>query len=479
MFVFRTLIGFVMLAFVLAGLAPAQTPVPSDVLEVPLFKEFDLFGNQFEVVQAYENGLGEQSITAGIYDTGASVVTFSVFDQEFFFPLVQMQPSIPTIFGAVATADAIGGSIEGKVSVAGTILAAGASALNINFETFEFSFDLSNAVSVGGIQSFIGTTQGSPNLPSIVGTPINVPTETNPGGLATVLDQTGYQINLGALDPAFGDILYNFPDVRFVTPGTSLTPTSSTYESVSIPVTLFGIDNTANPGNEISSAPNPVQPNTSVAYTPEAQGSPTSVVSDQTFLFDTGAQISIISPTIAAQLGLTDVLGNPIVTPYDVIDVQGAGESIAGLPGYVLDSLTVPRLDGGLLRFNEVPVYVLDIGFGIDGILGMNLFNGADSFLYDPYNAGGPQVSVLFLNDRTLELVSDEAEIFGDLSDPDLELVNALLADLGLRYALATPVLPGLHQVPEPSTLALGLLGLVGMALHLRRRLVRRSRRSL
>jgi hypothetical protein len=474
MFVFRGLVCLASVALLAVACGPlaAQTPVPA-TLQVPLFPDFDQFGNQFEVVQAYENGLGQRSITAGIYDTGASVVTFSVVDQEFFFPF-QGQPSIPTIPGAVATAEAIGGMLEGKVSVAGKILAAGASALNIDFNTFTFSFDLTNAISVGGIQSFIGTTEGSPNLPSIVGTPINVPTPANPGGLATVLDQSGYAIDLGALDPAFVGISYEFPDVRFVSPGSSLVPTASTYESVSIPVSLFGIDNTGSPGNDISAAPNPVQPNTSVAYTPSAVGSPTSTVTNQTFLFDTGAQLSIISPAVAAQLGLTDIDGNPIETPFDFIDVQGAGNAIAGLPGYILDTLTVPRLDGGFVEFTDVPVYVLDIGFGIDGILGMNLFNGADSFLYDPYNVNGARVSALFLNDRTLQSVGDEAGIFDDLSDPDLALVNALLADLGLRYAIATPVWPGLHQIPEPSTLVLGLIGLIGMAIGWRRRLGRR-----
>jgi hypothetical protein len=41
---------------------------------------------------------------------------------------------------------------------------------------------------------------------------------------------------------------------------------------------------------------------------------------------------------------------------------------------------------------------------------------------------------------------------------------------LGSRYALANPLIPGLHQVPEPSTLALMLAGLAALAVRLRRR---------
>ena len=439
------------LAAAIAVPALAQTPVPQS-LDVPLFPGFDQFGNQFEVVQAYENASGQKSITAGIYDTGASVVTFSVLDQEFFFEF-QGFPKIPTIPGAVASAEAIGGTLSGQISQPGRIYAAGASALNLDFNNFTFTYDLTNAVSVGGIQAFVGTSEGSPNLPSIVGTPINVPTPTNPGGLATILDQTGYTINLGDIDPSFGNIPFDFPDVRFAPAGTGLVPTASTYQNVTIPVSLFGPDTTGNPGLDISGAPNPMQHNTGVAYTPA--GGSQITMANQSFLFDTGAQLSIISPQIAAQLGLTDEFGTPIVTPFDTIDVQGAGDKVTGLPGYILDSLSVPRTDGGVINFKDVPVYVLDVGFGIDGILGMNLFNGADSFLYDPYNVNGPQVSVLFLNDRTLESVIEDSDIF-DSTDENANLVLSLL---GSRYARATTVLPGIQIVPEP-----GSMGLAGTA---------------
>ncbi len=239
-----------------------------------------------------------------------------------------------------------------------------------------------------------------------------------------------------------------------------MAPKASTYESVTIPLSLFGVDTTGSPGNDISSAPNPLQHNTGVSFTPSAPGSLTAALADQSFLFDTGAQISIISTDIAIQLGLMDEFGNPIETPFDVIDVQGAGEKVAGLPGFILDTLSLPRLDGGLLEFTDVPVYVLDVGFGIDGILGMNLFNGADSFVYDPYNVNGPQFSALFLNDRSLEEIIEEAEMFGQV-DEELAFLSQLGINLGTRYAVTTPLIPGLRQVPEPSTLMLALIGLI------------------
>jgi hypothetical protein len=94
--------------------------------------------------------------------------------------------------------------------------------------------------------------------------------------------------------------------------------------------------------------------------------------------------------------------------------------------------------------------------------------------VYDPYNPDGAQVSALFLNDRTLELVTGEAGFFDDLGEESA--VNFVLENLGSRYALANPLLPGLHQVPEPSTLALGLMGLIGLiGFAVRRRSTRRA----
>ena len=465
---FRVLVSLTLLALGTMGGRPAlaQTPVPP-TLQVPLFPGFDQYGNQFEVVQAFDYG-GQRSITSGIYDTGASLVSFSALDQEFFFGF-QGYPQIP-LSGATDTADAIGGTLTGDVSRPGTVLAAGGSSISIDFNNLTFAYNLSNPVSIGGIQALVGKVNGSPDLPTILGTPINAPTATR-GGLATVMDQRGYTLDLGFLDPTLSNIQIPLPDVRFANSGVNLTAKVDTYEKVTIPVSLFGPDNLANPGTHVSAAPNPMQSHTAVAYTPAAAGSPTHTVSNQNFLFDTGAQLSIISPAIAAQLGLTDLAGNPLVTPVDTIDVQGAGDKITGLPGYILDSLSVPRADGGLLQFTDVPVYVLDVGFGIDGILGMNLFNGADSFVYDPYNVDGPQVSVLFLNDRTLEFVTDEAGDFGVLGDPLFADANALFSLLGSRYTSANIVVPGIHIVPEPSTLSLGLIGLMAIAVRLRRRI--------
>lgn len=92
------------------------------------------------------------------------------------------------------------------------------------------------------------------------------------------------------------------------------------------------------------------------------------------FVVDTGAQATLINETLAIDLGLdTDF-------PEFEVEVQGFGCTIQA-PGFVVDSLTIPAT-GGELRFNEVPVIVLNItspaGGTIPGILGTNLFYDRD-----------------------------------------------------------------------------------------------------
>lgn len=96
-------------------------------------------------------------------------------------------------------------------------------------------------------------------------------------------------------------------------------------------------------------------------------------------LVDTGAQSTVISPGVAANLNLP-------FTPDFTVDVCGVGGSASGVPGYYLDFLRINAL-GGALQFSRVPVIVVDLpspeGGSLDGILGMNLFWNRD-VVWDP-----------------------------------------------------------------------------------------------
>ncbi|MEM9353330.1 MAG: retropepsin-like aspartic protease [Planctomycetota bacterium] len=100
-------------------------------------------------------------------------------------------------------------------------------------------------------------------------------------------------------------------------------------------------------------------------------------IDDKEFLFDTGADFTVVSQQTAVRLGFDPVLD----TPDFIVQVEGSGGIQDGIPGFVVDTL---RLDtvGGSFELTNVPVAVLDVtnptdpGNIVDGILGMHAFVG-------------------------------------------------------------------------------------------------------
>jgi hypothetical protein len=394
-------------------------------LEVELLPELDQFGSQLETVMAYrlpgETDL-ETRVTFGIYDTGASVVTISAADQLLFELLGQ---PIPIKVAGGASADAIGGVLTGDVSQPAEIIAAGLHAVSIDQTTFEVtvSFDPTvdldgdgaadpTAVTTPGVQAFVGTTDGSPILPTITGTVVHNPSVHHPNGVAVHVNMTAYQLDFGALFPEipeFEGIVVDLPDLYFVEPGKKLTtPDPEVITTpVRIPLELWGENNYADPGDSITTTPNPVH--TAVTL---RQGA--AEVANQTLLFDTGAQLSVISTEIAEELGLD--LDNPDTE----ITVQGAAGQ-ATIPGYTLDALELPRDDDGdgaidgVLQFTNVPIYVLDVVPGLGGLIGMNLLNTAKEMLYDPFDPDGPSLQLTFFADPFREIPDLEEEAAVDM----------------------------------------------------------------
>jgi hypothetical protein len=101
-------------------------------------------------------------------------------------------------------------------------------------------------------------------------------------------------------------------------------------------------------------------------------------INNNQFLFDTGADVTVLSEQIAySQLGLDP--DHPDFT----VGVTGAGGSAEGIPGYFLDSFTIQASGGGgNLTLTNVPIVVLDVLTPVDGqntlpgIVGMNVFTG-------------------------------------------------------------------------------------------------------
>jgi hypothetical protein len=387
-------------------------------LEVELIPELDQFGNQLETVMGYI-GPGEKEeqarISFALYDTGASVVTYSASDQLLYDLLGS---PIPIKVEGGASADAIGGVLTGDVSQPGEIIAAGLHAVTIT-DTLEFGINFEpqidldgdgvpdpTAVRTPGVQAFVGTVEGSPFLPTITGTVVHNQTVSHPDGVAVHVDMTAYQLDFGALFPEipeFEGIVVDLPDLYFVEPGRKLTaPDDSITDPVRIPMDLWGESNYENPGDLITTTPNPVQTGVTLR-----QGA--AEVADQTLVFDTGAQLTVISTEIAEGLGLD------LLNPEIEIEVQGAAGR-ATIPGFTVDAFEMPRDDDGdgvldgVLRFTNVPIYVLDVVPGIGGLIGMNLFNTAKEMLYDPFDPDGPSLQLTFFADPLREIPDPEQE---------------------------------------------------------------------
>ena len=102
-------------------------------IQVDLDPSLDRFGSQIGTIQLYKDDLGWRS-AFGIYDTGASVVTWSAIDQA-------SQTPVPIKVPGGAEAEGIGGTLTGDVSEPGEIWVAGMRA----FDIMTLDVDLENA----------------------------------------------------------------------------------------------------------------------------------------------------------------------------------------------------------------------------------------------------------------------------------------------------------------------------------------------
>jgi hypothetical protein len=211
------------------------------------------------------------------------------------------------------------------------------------------------------------------------------------------------------------------------------------------------------------------------------------------FLFDTGAQVTVLSQDTAAEYGFYSGGPEPS-TPEFYVPVEGVGGTIQ-VPGFTVDALKV-LTNGGYVTWYNVPVLVLDLpdardgtGF-LPGVIGMNLFTDRDMIL----NGGLENPAVAFSQQfqwnvnasgvwgtdsnwigDTPDLATHAAQFLGKITSPQTITVNGdytignLTFDNANRYTIGGTgrltlqtfdgptiigVYSGSHTINAPLTLA-------------------------
>ncbi|TMQ34931.1 MAG: DUF4214 domain-containing protein [Planctomycetota bacterium] len=384
-------------------------------LTIPLDSTADQHGDQIMTVQAY---VDNYHVAFGRFDTGSAALTFSAKDQAGF--AAHGNP-IPIKVPGGAHGEGLGGVLSGDVSQPGTVMVDGLHAagimMNPQGSSTNVRFGPTTAVTLS-LQAFVGTAEGSPNLPTITGTPILLGgTVAHPGPYAALVAMEGASLDLSSAVPGLSLTL---PDLSFVEPTYQLAASPDSTDPVTVPVVLAGLDNHTGPGSSITQGQLPFQNDVSVSGNGQS-------LSHLNFLFDTGAQVTAISTDTALALGLD------IAHPTGWISVSGAGGSTQA-PEFTLSELDLPRQDGGIVQFTNVPVAVITVAAKVSGVLGMNLFNSAIQLLYNPFGAHAPSFSVTFRQPPNNNPGGGTSGGGGTSTDPgiiDIILNNANLPQLG------------------------------------------------
>lgn len=327
--------------------------------------EFDFFA--YDITYLVGNNLTtdpQLDYAIGIYDTGAAANIMSnananqagVFDANLDGPL--------TIEIAGATA-----SVEAIVSLPLGLFIDGLGAIGPNSPTDPNGLlDMSAMVGEWNTSIALGQVpqQGAPDLPTAIGSPVSVyfAADFKVDQQITVTHNseefTGPQITFYAYDDPCIPTYSNRVDLELRPAGGAVAywPFIDTETFEVYPMTPSIIM-----GNQMQS----------LFFFPEVdlvEGDNTAIAQDK-FMYDTGAQVTVIGTTIAARL---DLYSQEPDFEIEIMDVTGA---ITIVDGFYLDSIQIPAI-GEWLSFTNVPVVILNVpspeGDFLNGIIGMNLF---------------------------------------------------------------------------------------------------------
>ncbi len=354
----------------------------SDLYDVDAYPQYSIVGN-------YLTGSPESDYAIGIFDTGSSAHIINAYDAltTGIYDADLVTSFTVTILGAT-------GQIDALVSQPLGIFVDGLAAINAN----TLLADDSNMVGQSNGSTIVGDIVESPNLPTIVGSPLAFFFTTvikNSKTVALSIDGDEirspdvrlyqhndsaipvypYKINLEVL-PSTAYAVQYFPcfEIMEACPegdGEPTTPSLVFGSMFDVPQSLFF-----------------------ATRTDLAHGGRTS--QQNHFMFDTGAQITVVSESQAADI---ELLQNDPNFYVEIIDATGAS-TIAD--GYYVDLLEISAIPSWL-SFTHVPVIVLNVdspeGGVLDGIIGMNLFVDMDFYIHGGglYGQDQPYIKFNFL----------------------------------------------------------------------------------
>jgi len=315
------------------------------------------------IVGSYLTDHPESDYAIGIFDTGASSNVIS--DDDAFKTGIYDNDMVTTL--AVELIGATG-TVTAYTSDPLGLFIAGIDSLEPN----GLLLDDSQLLGEYNVSAIVGDPISSPNLPTVVGAPMAVFLN------AAFCNNRQLSVTIDGND-------FNSPYIKFY----SLYDTSVPSYSNTINLELRPSDASAvqympcellwSCGSEPDGTP--LYPSTiwgmlssqSLYFLPwvnVADGNE-SINNLEDFMFDTGAQITVISEVVAAGLRL-----DPCYPDFEV-EIQDVTGQTTIEPGFYLDSLEIPAT-GQWLEYTNVPVVTLNVespeGGFLDGIIGMNLF---------------------------------------------------------------------------------------------------------
>lgn len=238
----------------------------------------------------------------------------------------------------------------------------------------------------GHYNSSIVVVDPGSNLPNIIGAPMASLYQTR------IANSTTRHLTVGANT-------YKSPDVSFFSEGTPIPNGYSRLTLNAVPAGDFTDPPSYIPNFTTFDHDNPQTATFWGSLLATATVTNNGTLTNTTqFLFDTGAEVSVLSEDTANTMGI--FLAGPEPTPPDFfVDIDGVGGTTVQKPGFFIQQLGFTT-NGGFVNYTNVPIIVIDLPDPRDpqhailpGLIGMNLFHDRDLIIDTtgvPYVYFGP-----------------------------------------------------------------------------------------